>query len=45
MKEMIKSKYMILFIVLMLGVSYFNSLGLAKLNNQTVDPNEITMNK
>ena len=45
MKEMLKSKYMIGFIVFMMGISYFNSLGIAKLNNQNIPNDEIIMNK
>jgi hypothetical protein len=45
MKEIMKSKFMILFIVLMLGVTYINSIGLEKLNNKNIETNEIIMNK
>lgn len=44
MKEMLKSKFIILFVVFMLGVTYFNSLGLEKLNNQ-VQTEELILNK
>lgn len=44
MKDMLKSKYLILFIVFMVGVTYFNSVGLEKLNNEQIS-NEIIMNK
>lgn len=44
MKEMLKSKFVILFIVFMLGVTYFNSLGLEKLNNANLN-DEVIMNK
>ena len=45
MKEMAKSKYMILFIVFVLAVTYVNSLGIEKMNNQSINENEIVMNK
>lgn len=45
MKEMFKSKYLVLFIVLMLGVTYFNSLGIERLNNNVPNQNEIIINK
>ena len=45
MKEMMKSKYMLLFIVFILVVTYVNSLGVQKLNNNNINKNEIAMNK
>lgn len=45
MKEMMKSKYMLLFIVFILVVTYINSLGVQKLNNNNINKNEIAMNK
>ena len=45
MKEMVKSKYMILFIVFVLVVTYFNSLGIQKFDKKTINNNEIAMNK
>lgn len=45
MKEMVTSKYMILFIVFVLAITYINSLGIEKLNNQKINDNEIVMNK
>ncbi len=45
MKEMLKSKFLVLFVVFVLGVSYFNSLNVEKLNNETVDSNELIINK
>ena len=45
LKEMMKSKYMILFIVFILLVTYVNSLGIQKFNNQNINENEIVMNK
>ena len=45
MKEMIKSRYMILFIVFILTITYINSLGIEKLNNQHINEKEIVMNK
>ena len=44
MKDILKSKFVILFIVFMLGVTYFNSIGLEKLNNNTLNE-ELIMNK
>lgn len=44
MKDMLKSKFVILFIVFMLGVTYFNSIGLEKLNNNNLNE-ELIMNK
>ena len=44
MKDMFRSKFVILFVVFMLGVTYFNSLGLEKLNNQ-VPKEELILNK
>ena len=44
MKDMFRSKFVILFVVFMLGVTYFNSLGLEKLNNQ-VQKEELILNK
>lgn len=44
MKEMFKSKFVILFVVFMLGITYFNSLGLEKLNNQNMNQ-ELIINK
>lgn len=44
MKDMFRSKFVILFVVFMLGVTYFNSLGLEKLNNQ-VKKEELILNK
>lgn len=44
MKDMLKSKFVILFVVFMLGVTYFNSLGLEKLNNNNLK-DEIILNK
>ena len=43
MKDMLKSKFMILFVVFMLGVTYFNSLGLERLNNNV--NKEVILNK
>ena len=43
--EMFKSKGIILFIVLMLGIAYFNSKGIEKMNNQVINENEIVLNK
>lgn len=43
MKEILKSKYLILFVLFMLGVTYFNSLGLERLNSN--NKNEIILNK
>ena len=45
MKDMLKSKFVILFVVFMLGVIYFNSLGLEKLNNNNNLKDEIILNK
>lgn len=45
MKEMMKSKYMLLFIVFILVVTYINSLGVQKLNNNNINKNVIAMNK
>ena len=45
MKDMLKSKFVILFVVFMLGVTYFNSLGLEKLNNNNNLKDEIILNK
>lgn len=45
MKSLMGSKYMILFIVLMLGITYINSLGVEKLNNQKINTNEVIINK
>lgn len=45
MKEMFKSKYLIMFILFMLGVTYFNSLGIERFNNNTPNKNEIILNK
>ncbi|MBP3461336.1 MAG: hypothetical protein J6K21_02890 [Bacilli bacterium] len=45
MKEMLKSKFLILFIVFVLGVSYFNSLNVEKLNNKSLNDNELIINK
>lgn len=45
MKEILKSKYVILFIVFMLGVTYFNSLGIEKLNKQNINNKELIINK
>lgn len=44
MKDMFRSKFVILFVVFMLGVTYFNSLGLEKLSNQNVKK-ELILNK
>jgi len=44
MKEMFRSKFVILFVVFMLGVTYFNSIGLEKLNNQNLKE-EVILNK
>ena len=44
MKDMFRSKFVILFVVFMLGVTYFNSLGLEKLNNQNMKE-ELILNK
>lgn len=44
MKDMFRSKFVILFVVFMLGVTYFNSLGLEKLNNQNMK-DELILNK
>lgn len=44
MKEMFRSKFVILFVVFMLGVTYFNSLGLEKLNKVEVKE-ELILNK
>lgn len=44
MKDMLKSKFVILFVVFMLGVTYFNSLGLEKLNNNNINE-ELIINK
>lgn len=45
MMEMVKSKYMILFILLVMVVTYVNSLGVEKMNKQNINENEIVMNK
>jgi hypothetical protein len=45
MKEILKSKYLILFTVFVLGVTYFNSLKIEKLNNQNIENNEFIINK
>jgi len=45
MMEMVKSKYMILFILLVMAVTYVNSLGVEKMNKQNINENEIVMNK
>ena len=44
-KEMAKSKVLIIFILFMLGTTYINSLGLEKLNNSNYNSNEIILNK
>ena len=44
MKDMLKSKFVILFIVFMLGVTYFNSIELEKLNNNNINE-ELIINK
>ena len=44
-KEMAKSKFMILFIIFMLGITYINSLGIERFNNQGINNNEIILNK
>ena len=44
MKDMLKSKYLILFIVFMLGVTYFNSLDMEKNNKKNID-NNLVLNK
>ena len=44
MKEMVKSKYMMGFVVFILGVSYFNSLNVSNLDTQKVNDKEIIMN-
>ena len=43
--EMFKSKGIILFIVIMLGISYLGSLRIEKLDNQNINKNEIVLNK
>ena len=45
MKEMAKSKYMILFIIFVLLVTYINSIGIEKMNKKNINENEIVMNK
>lgn len=45
MKEMFKSKYMIIFMIFVLAVTYVNSMGIQKLDNQNINKNEIAMNK
>lgn len=45
MMEMVKSKYMILFILLVMVVTYVNSLGVEKMNKQNINETEIVMNK
>lgn len=45
MKEMLKSKMMIGFIVFVLGCSYFNSVGISNVNNfENATDKEIVMN-
>lgn len=45
MKEMLKSKYLIMFILFMMGVTYFNSLGVEKLNSNRINQNEVSLNR
>lgn len=43
--EMFKSKGIILFIIMMLSITYINSLGIEKMNKQNIDQKEIVLNK
>lgn len=45
MIEMVKNKYMVLFVVMMLLITYVNSIGIEKLNNDRVEQADIVMNK
>lgn len=45
LKGIMESKYMIIFIILMLFTTYINSLGIQKYNKETVTKTEILYNK
>lgn len=45
MKEMFKSKFLILFVVFVLGVTYFNSIGMQKFNTENVNESDLILNK